>query len=77
MLIMPKRYIRKDLCGQKIDYIHFNPVWSGIVLKPQDYIYSSASNYVGNKGIIDVELVQIPVLNVLNPNSILKYNSYD
>ena len=51
----------------KIDYIHFNPVRSGIVSKPQDYVYSSASNYVDNKGIIDVELVQIPVINVLNP----------
>jgi REP element-mobilizing transposase RayT len=61
----------------KIDYIHFNPVRSEIVLRPQDYIYSSASNYIDNKGIIDVELVQIPVVNVLNPNSIVKYNSYD
>ncbi len=61
----------------KIDYIHFNPVRSGIVSKPQDYIYSRASNYVDNKGIIDVELVQIPVVNVLGPHSILKYNSYD
>jgi hypothetical protein len=45
--------------------------------KPQDYIYSSASNYVDGKGIIAVELVAIPVVNVLNPTSILKYNSYD
>jgi len=61
----------------KIDYVHFNPVVAGIVKAPQDYIYSSASNYVNQKGIIEVELVQIPVVNVLNPNSFLKYNSYD
>jgi REP element-mobilizing transposase RayT len=61
----------------KIDYIHFNPVRAGIVSRPQDYIYSSASNYIDGKGIIDVELVQIPVVNVLNPNSIVKYNNYD
>ena len=58
----------------KIDYIHFNPVRSGIVPKPQDYIYSSASNYVAGKGIIPIELVAILVVNVLNPNSILKHN---
>ena len=29
------------------------------------------------KGIVDVELVQIPIVDVLNPNSIMKYNSYD
>lgn len=61
----------------KIDYIHFNPVRAGLVSKPQDYIFSSASNYVNNKGIIAVEIVDIPGVNVLNPSSILKYNSYD
>ena len=61
----------------KIDYIHFNPVKAGIVTKPQDYIFSSASNYIDGKGIIDIELVQIPIVNVLNLNSIIKYNSYD
>ena len=61
----------------KIDYIHFNPVRAGIVLKPQDYIYSSASKYNDGKGILDVEIVQIPIVNVMNPNSIFKYSSYD
>ncbi len=61
----------------KIHYIHQNPVRAGIVIKPQDYIFSSASNYVEGKGIINVELIEIYVVNVLNPNSILKYNSYD
>lgn len=61
----------------KIDYIHFNPVRAGLVLKPQDYIYSSASNYVENKGIIDVEVVQVPVVDVLNSSSFVKYISYE
>ena len=61
----------------KIDYIHFNPVKAGIVTKPQDYIFSSASNYIDGKGIINIELVQIPTVDVLNLNSIIKYNSYD
>ena len=57
--------------------IQIFPVRAGIVLKPQDYIYSSASNYVNGKGILDFEIVQIPVVNVMNPNSISKYISYD
>ena len=61
----------------KIDYIHFNPVRGGIVAKPQEYIYSSASNYVDGKGIIDVELIQIPIVTILNSNSIMRYTSYD
>ena len=40
---------------QKIDYIHNNPVKAGIVDKPIDYIYSSARNYAGDIGEIEVE----------------------
>ena len=39
---------------QKINYIHENPVKSGIVEKPEDYLYSSARNYAGMAGLIDV-----------------------
>ena len=41
----------------KLDYIHDNPVKEGTVRKPEDYLYSSASNYVCNRGIIDVEII--------------------
>jgi len=61
----------------KINYIHLNPVRAGIVLKPQDYIYSSASNYIENKGIVEVELVQIEIVDVLKSNSIINYNTYE
>jgi putative transposase len=42
---------------QKLDYIHANPVRAGIVENPEEYIYSSAKNYSGDKGLVDVELV--------------------
>jgi len=38
---------------QKIDYIHDNPVEAGIVFKAEDYRYSSAIDYAGQKGILD------------------------
>jgi putative transposase len=41
----------------KLNYIHENPVRAGIVAKPEDYLYSSASNYVLGKGLLDVELL--------------------
>ena len=59
----------------KIDYIHYNPVRAAIVSKPQDYIYSSASNYINGVGIVAVELVEIPKVDVLKPSSFDKYNS--
>ncbi|MEO7312707.1 MAG: hypothetical protein ABIX01_20140 [Chitinophagaceae bacterium] len=34
--------------NQKLDYIHQNPVKAGLCLFPEEYLYSSASLYVGN-----------------------------
>ena len=57
----------------KLDYIHMNPVRAGIVLKMEDYIYSSASNYVNGKNIIEIELLEIPKVDVIKPSSFEKY----
>ena len=38
---------------EKIYYIHQNPVEEGLVFKPEDYVYSSAVDYAGEKGLID------------------------
>jgi hypothetical protein len=59
----------------KLDYIHTNPVQAGIVDKMGDYVYSSASNYINGKGIIDVEKIEIPKVDVLKPSSFNKYIS--
>jgi len=45
------------LIDEKLDYIHNNPVKEEIVKFPEQYLYSSALNYSGGKGIIDVELL--------------------
>jgi len=43
---------------QKLNYIHYNPVKSGLVDHPEDYRYSSARNYLGRKDtILDVEII--------------------
>ncbi|HMR82591.1 MAG TPA: hypothetical protein PKE30_05650 [Niabella sp.] len=39
----------------KLNYIHENPVRAGLVKNPEDYIYSSASNYITGKGIMEVD----------------------
>ncbi|MCQ0110529.1 REP-associated tyrosine transposase [Zhouia amylolytica] len=38
---------------QKINYIHQNPVEAGLVFRPEDYVYSSAVDYAGEKGLIE------------------------
>lgn len=42
-----------EVIQQKIEYIHNNPVEEGIVFRPEDYKYSSASDYAGEKGLLD------------------------
>jgi REP element-mobilizing transposase RayT len=42
---------------QKMNYIHNNPVEAGWVEKPEEYLYSSAKNYAGEVGLIEVELI--------------------
>lgn len=43
--------------NQKLNYIHENPVRAGIVEKAEDYLYSSARNYCGLEGVIEVEFI--------------------
>ena len=40
---------------QKINYIHKNPVKSMIVEEPENYLFSSARDYAGIKGFVDIE----------------------
>jgi len=45
---------------QKIDYVHNNPVKAGIVEIPEYYLHSSARDYTGLKGILDVQVIERP-----------------
>lgn len=40
--------------GGKVDYIHQNPVVAMIVAKPEDYLWSSAIDYSGGKGVVEI-----------------------
>ena len=53
----PKELITNEFKEQKLNYIHENPVRAGIVEKPEDYLYSSARNYCGQKGLIEVDFL--------------------
>lgn len=41
----------------KLNYIHQNPVRAGLVANPASYLYSSAANYEGRKGLIDIDFL--------------------
>ena len=46
-----------DYFNQKLNYIHNNPVKAEIVNRAEDYRYSSATDYAGGKGLLDVMVV--------------------
>ncbi|KOH45031.1 REP-associated tyrosine transposase [Sunxiuqinia dokdonensis] len=45
------------LIEQRINYTHENPVRALIVFKAEDYLYSSARDYAGEKGIVNVQMM--------------------
>ena len=53
----PEECYSREFTESKLNYIHENPVRAGIVRNAEDYIYSSASNYAGKGGIIEVEFI--------------------
>lgn len=46
-----------DYFTQKLNYIHQNPVKAELVNRAEDYRYSSAIDYAGGKGLLDVVVV--------------------
>ncbi|NLI72850.1 MAG: transposase [Bacteroidales bacterium] len=46
-----------DYFNQKLNYIHQNPVKAELVNRAEDYRYSSAIDYAGGKGLLDVVVV--------------------
>ena len=44
---------------QKVNYIHQNPVRNGLVENSEDYMYSSARNYAGKEGLLDITKIDI------------------
>jgi REP element-mobilizing transposase RayT len=47
-----------EMMQQRLDYTHENPVKAMIVENPEDYLFSSARNYAGLEGLIDVEYIE-------------------
>jgi putative transposase len=45
------------ILAQKLDYIHNNPVMAEFVLLAEEYLYSSAANYYGKPGLLDVKFI--------------------
>lgn len=54
----PEEIFSHSFLRSKLNYIHLNPVRAGLVSAPADYLYSSAANYEGKKGLIEIDFLE-------------------
>ena len=48
----------REEAEHKLDYIHQNPVEARIIDEPEHYVYSSARDYAGSKGMIAIKFIR-------------------
>lgn len=53
----PEELVKAFAIETAISYVHDNPVKAGFIDRPEDYRYSSAKDYAGEKGFVKMELV--------------------
>ena len=51
----PIELMTTEMIEQRINYMHENPVRTGIVAKAEEYLFSSARNYAGLEAIIEID----------------------
>ena len=54
--VYPELVFSEAMMREKLDYIHANPVKRGYVSLAEHWRYSSASNYAGLEGLIEIDL---------------------
>ena len=52
-----EQLISDKFTTQKLAYIHNNPVAAQLVSEPEHYLYSSARDYAGLRGLLDIEMI--------------------
>ena len=50
----PLEIMDQEMFDKTLDYIHQNPVVAGFVSKPEDWKYSSAKDFCGMKGLVQL-----------------------
>ena len=54
----PVELVSTKFVKQKIEYLHENPVRAKLVDTPERYVYSSAKDYAGEKGLLPVTILE-------------------
>jgi len=54
----PIELSNQKMLSERLKYLHDNPMKAGFVEKPEHWLYSSAVDYCGRKGMLDVTLIE-------------------
>lgn len=54
----PIELSNNQMLDQRLNYIHQNPVAERTVNEPEHYVYSSAIDYSGGKGLLDITFIE-------------------
>ena len=57
--VHPQAITSEEMLRQKLDYIHFNPVKIGLLDCPADWRYSSARNFSGSEGVLEIDVIEL------------------
>ncbi|WP_248277968.1 hypothetical protein [Brasilonema sp. UFV-L1] len=55
----PQAILSQEIFKQKLEYMHNNPLRRGYVDDPAHWRYSSYRNYMGMKGVLAVDLIDM------------------
>src|SRR4030042_4128689 len=55
----PQLVISEEMLRQKVEYIHDNPVKAGLVERAEDWLYSSAKNYLDQVGELEIDVLDL------------------
>ena len=55
----PQLVISEEMLRQKVEYIHDNPVKAGLVERAEDWLYSSAKNYLDQVGVLEIDVLDL------------------
>ena len=53
----PELIFNREMLNQKINYVHYNPVERGYIEDPAHWRYSSYKNYLGEPGLLPIEII--------------------
>jgi len=55
----PQQIYSEEVLRQKVEYLHHNPVRAGLVARAEDWLYSSARNYAGMSGPLEIDVLEM------------------